>query len=67
MQPLSFVDLGRNAHVICNENEFKRSVGFVIFSSRGKKDLRHTIHAAYLISLISSVRATAKGRFDTRI
>lgn len=42
-------------------------VGFVIFSSRGKKDLRHIIHAAYLISLISSVRATAKGRFDTRI
>lgn len=41
--------------------------GFVIFSSMGKKDLGHIIHATYLVSLIPSVRATDKGRFDTRI
>lgn len=42
-------------------------MGFVIFRSMGKKGLGHIIHATYFISLILSVRATDKGRFDTRI
>lgn len=42
-------------------------MGFAIFSSMGKKDLGHIILAIYLVSLIHSVRATDKSRFDTRI
>lgn len=68
MQPLSFVDLGRNAHGISNENEIKRSVwDFSFLVQWAKKALGMLFYATYLVSLIPSVRATDKCRFDTRI